>query len=260
MDSLKAAIEALKNKEIASVLTKFTEIIAEKEGEIISLRNRVTDLEQRVSEQEIYTSKDCIIIENMPHLNMNLHLQEQVCLFFEKYLGFTTNAYNIKACHYLSRWRNERYPPAIIVKFLYFDEKNELYGRKSWLAGKKHPVNTKPIFMKERLPRCQKEIFEHAKQEGLITSTYNCKVKVFTKTEDNQFRSVVVNSKKAVDDIKEKAIKKTTDKAATTPFQKHFGNYNDLKRLRSSPGEEGLQQKAPRQDDEPIDQTTEDNY
>ena len=137
MDSLKAAIEALKNKEIASVLSKYTKIFAEKESEIMSLRNRVTDLEQRVSEQEIYTSKDCIFIENVPHLDIKLHLREQVCLFFERYLGFTTNAYNIKACHYLSRWRDERYPPAIIVKVLYFDEKNELYGRKSWLAGKK---------------------------------------------------------------------------------------------------------------------------
>ena len=82
MDSLKSAIEALENKEIAYVLSKFTEIIAEK-SEITSLRNRVTDLEQRVSEQEIHTSQDCIIIENMPHFDMKLHLREQVCLFFE---------------------------------------------------------------------------------------------------------------------------------------------------------------------------------
>ena len=44
-------------------------------------------------------------------------------------------------------------------------------------------VNTKPIFMKKRLPCCKKDIFEHAKQECLIASSYICKVKVFTKTE-----------------------------------------------------------------------------
>ena len=127
------------------------------------------------------------------------------------------------------------------------------------LQEKKHPVNTKPIFMKERLPRCQKEIFEHAKQEGLIASTYNCKVKVFTKTENNQFRSVIVNCKRAVDDIKEKAINKTTAKVPTTPLQKHCSNNNDLKRLRTSPGEECLQQKAPRQDDKSAEQSAEGN-
>ena len=78
MDSLKAAMEARQNKEIASALSKFTESIAEKESEIISLRNRVTDMEQRVSEQEIYTSKDCINNENMPHLDMKLHLLERL--------------------------------------------------------------------------------------------------------------------------------------------------------------------------------------
>ena len=101
-----------------------------KEIEIMSIRNRVFDLEQRVSEQETYTSKDCIIIETMPHLDMKLHLRELVCLIFERYLGFTTNAYNIKACHDPSRRRDERYPPAIIVKFLYFDEKKRAVWQK----------------------------------------------------------------------------------------------------------------------------------
>ena len=85
----------------------------------------------------------------MPHLDMKLHLREQVCLFFERYLGFTTNAYIIKACHYLTRWRDERYPPAIIVKCLYFDEKTGCLAENYGLQENKHRVNTKPIIMKE---------------------------------------------------------------------------------------------------------------
>ena len=79
---------------------------------------------------------------------------------------------------------------------------------------------------------------------------------------NNHFWSVTVNSKRTkrtVDDIKEKAIKKTNAKAATTPLQKHCSNTNDLKRLRTSPGEECMQQKAPRQDDKSAEQSTEDN-
>ena len=112
--------------------------------------------------------------------------------------------------------------------------------------------------MKERLPRCQKEMIERAKREGLIASTYNCEVEIFTKTEDNQFRSVIDNSKKAVD-IKEKAIEKTTAMAATTPHQKHCSNNNYLKRLRTSPGEDSMQQKAPRQNDKSAEHSTGDN-
>ena len=64
--------------------------------------------------------------------------------------------------------------------------------------------------MKERIVRCQK--FEHAKHEGHIASTYYCKVKVFTKTVDNHFYSVIANFKKPADDIKGKAIGKRTTK------------------------------------------------
>ena len=70
---------------------------------------------------------------------------------------------------------------------------------------------------------------------------------------------MIVNSKRAVDDIEEKAIKKTTANAATTPLQKHYSNNSDLKRLRTSPGEECKQQKAPRQDDQSAEPSTENN-
>ena len=72
MDSLEAAIEALENKESACGLSNVIPNIAEKEVEIFSLRIGDTDREQQVSEYEIYTSKDCIDIENVPHLDMKL--------------------------------------------------------------------------------------------------------------------------------------------------------------------------------------------
>ena len=48
----------------------------------------------------------------------------------------------------------------------------------------------------------------YAEQEGLITTTQNCNVKVFQTNAEGQFRSVVVNTIKAMNDIKEKAVKK----------------------------------------------------
>ena len=56
--------------------------IREKDTEIVNLRNRVTDLELRVAEQERYTSKDCVIIENLPWKRNNQSLTDHICLFF----------------------------------------------------------------------------------------------------------------------------------------------------------------------------------
>ena len=65
MDLLKA-IQSLENDKLSSILLKFKEIIQERDSEITLLRNKVADLEARVIEQEIYSSKDCLIIENLP--------------------------------------------------------------------------------------------------------------------------------------------------------------------------------------------------
>ena len=84
----------------------------------------------------------------------------------------------------------------MILKFLFFDEKNELLGRKSWLSRKTNQCNGYPIYIKERLPRHQKEIFDFAKAEKMIATTVNCKVKIFEQSDDGSYSGVEVISKK----------------------------------------------------------------
>ena len=121
-DLLKA-IQSLEIEEISSILLKFNEIIQERDSENTLLRNKVADLEARVIEQEIYSSKDCLIIENLPIEDRNAPLSHHVCHFFQKFLKHQTRPNNFKACHYLGKWQNDTSPQAAIVKFLFFDEK-----------------------------------------------------------------------------------------------------------------------------------------
>ena len=171
-------------------------------------------------------------------------------------MGYKTFPSRFKACHQLGPGSSNR-PAAVIVKFIFFDEKNETYGRKSWLANQKNPINGRKIFLRERLPPCQKEILDHALKENLITSTINCQIKVFRKDEEGKFKSVLVKSKKAVDDIKQVAVKKiprqqpiTTNASGKTPLpessvqtpnaaiKRSEKDYHTvLKRLRESPGD-----------------------
>ena len=55
MNRLKAATEAFKNRDIASALNKISGITAERDGEIIFLRNRVTDLGHKVRRKATYS-------------------------------------------------------------------------------------------------------------------------------------------------------------------------------------------------------------
>ena len=97
MDLLKS-IQSLENDNLSSILLKIIEIIQETDSEITLLRNKVTDLEARVIEQEIYSSKDCLIIENLPIEDRNAPLSHQCCHFFEKFLNHESRPNNFKAC------------------------------------------------------------------------------------------------------------------------------------------------------------------
>ena len=243
---LKSSIESLKNSEkpiLAQLLTEITK----RDGIITNLENRVAQLEDRMNECEKYSSKDTIIFENLPlKKDGKANLADQVCEFLYSHLSYKSQSSNFKACHYLAPWKHDKYPPPVIVKFIYFGEKMEIFGRKSWLAGIRNPINGKPIVLKERLPAHQKAIKEKAESEGLITTTYNCNVKVFTKTNEGHFRSIPINSLKAVEDIKDRAVKKQRySKSTESAIQKtpmlapKMYDFKSLgKRLLESPSDE----------------------
>ena len=89
--------------------------------EIITLKNEICALEQRITLQERYSSKDCLIFENLPG-NGKQFLPTFICRFWSKYMNFLKNPGNFEACHVLGRCQNNT-PPAIIVKFVCFYEK-----------------------------------------------------------------------------------------------------------------------------------------
>ena len=53
-------------KLIVKVLKQKTETISNQTGETVRLKNENTKLKEKLSEQERYSSKDCVIIENAP--------------------------------------------------------------------------------------------------------------------------------------------------------------------------------------------------
>ena len=178
---------------------------AAKTKEIIELRNEVCSLEQRITLQERYSSKDSLIFENLPW-DGKQSLPDFITSFLGEYLNFQTNPGNFKACHVLGRGQLN-YPPAVIVKFIYFHEKNEIYGRKKMLIGVKHWMNGKQIFIKERLPPKDKELQVYANEQNPVTRTQNCQVQLLVE-KDGIRKNIVVNSRKTIDDSLPIAVKR----------------------------------------------------
>ena len=57
------------------------------------------------------------------------------------------------------------------IKFVYFDEKNRVFGARRKLKTAKNSLNKKPMFLKERLPKYEAELRAEANTQGFITST-----------------------------------------------------------------------------------------
>ena len=85
-------------------------------------------------------------------------------------MNFLINPGNFKACHVLGRGQ-ENTPPPIIVKFVYFHEKNEIYSRKKMLWGVINRTNGRQMFIKERLPLNDKDLQVYENDKKVVTRT-----------------------------------------------------------------------------------------
>ena len=129
----------------------------------------------------------------------------------------------IKACYLLGNWKSNA-PPAVIVKFIYYNDKMELYNRRPMLANFRNAQNGKPVYMKKRLPQHDLAIQKRANELDLVTTTYNCRVKLFLKTENGRLTQTV-DSVKAVEELDSRAMKKIS------PYQRYQANNWDLNQV-----------------------------
>ena len=112
------------------LLQGLIENVKGKDDIIVELQNRVHFLENKVNEMERYSSKDCVILQNL--LLRSGNFTQDVLTFFNEVMGVEVNSYDLKACHPLGPVSlNQKC--VVIVKFVYFDIKNRIYGRKKLL-------------------------------------------------------------------------------------------------------------------------------
>ena len=120
------AIDSEPLKEILLLLTKDllskTETIKKQKAQISELRNEVTDLKERISEQEKCSSKDTIIINNLPLLQ-DADLVSSVLYFFKTFMDIQLLQEDLKACHVLGKCSDINKPPPVVVNFVYFHQK-----------------------------------------------------------------------------------------------------------------------------------------
>ena len=116
------------------------------------------NLQDRIRAQEQYSRKDTLDICNPP---FDAQQSDNVLLdtlwFFGKYLGIRLHETRIKACHILHGTGNDYVLPSVIIKFFYFDDKNNVYKSRKLLKKGKNEINDRNIYINERLPKVDAE-------------------------------------------------------------------------------------------------------
>ena len=159
---------------LKGLLQGLIENVKGKDDIIVELQNRVHFLENKVNEMEI-----------LPLRSGNF--TQDVLAFFNEVMGVEVNSYDLKACHSLGPV-SQNQKCVVIVKFVYFDIKKRIYGRKKLLKDILHPVNKQPVYITERLTQRDSELLDCSRGLGMYTVTYNCALQVFVSKADGGFQ------------------------------------------------------------------------
>ena len=137
----------------------------ERFDQIFDLYNGINE---RLREQERYSSKDSLVIKNPPFNSRDSeNLFVNLKTFFHEYLKLDLKKENLKAFHVLPTRRNlpDNLMPPVIVNFIYFREKETAYRQRKLLKPDpkknfypKNPLNNKQFYLNERLPAIENMI------------------------------------------------------------------------------------------------------
>ena len=110
-DGLISTLEKITDPNTRSLFEYILQLISTANKIITRLKNKVTDLEARVSVQERYAPKSCGIVESLPVVDGKaLYLSQQVYNFLGDFLNYDTTPSNFKVCHFLRPGRDLKIP------------------------------------------------------------------------------------------------------------------------------------------------------
>ena len=169
MASLKEKLQQIESSldpKLFEFLLELVSNINEKDQVITTLQKEVCYLNKKVNELERYSSKVCIIILNLPLFSPNQSFVEDVVRLLDEQLQIKVMFSDIVACHSIAPYKGTEAPPPVIVKFVYFWQKDRAWSRKYRLKNYKNTINGFPVCFRERLTKSERDLMD--------TVTNNC--------------------------------------------------------------------------------------
>ena len=236
-DDVGALLESITVEKTRRAMKEMMQLMIENQAKtdkrFVELSDFCKELDQRLREQERYSSKDSIIINNPPdNPRDDEKLISNTINFFKTFLNIELDGASFKACHLLPGKKQLPYGlmPAVIVKFVYFAEKNQVYSQRKLLKEKKNPLNGKNIYINERLPPIESMLKSWADHRNYVTTTRNCTVSVLCDDGKGAKKFVSVSCEKDIESL-ENPVKRNTaadiPRRSNNPFKRNFIDIQD---------------------------------
>ena len=241
MASFTQMVEAITDPATKEAMQKMYEELKEGNQQTAKKVRDVFDfcdyLDERLRNQERYTSKDCVILQNPPFdARDEAKLCQIILNFFKDQLKVKDIVdKSLKAYHILPNRREVSggLMPTVIVKFVYFKDKDEVFKNRRKLRDFKNPINNKNTYIMERLPAVEHDIRAEADKRNYVVSTRNCMLCVLCHINGKDV-FIPVRSKQCLDNLRNPVARKQfatgsyvgqkrdrdTEKSDLTPDQK----------------------------------------
>ena len=188
------------DEKLYQFLIQLDKRLSMKDEQIAELKNEVALLKNKVNSLEQYSSKDCIILKNLP-LVSGKDITTDVIYFLQRVLGIKVEKTDLKACHQLGPITDVKRPPPIIAKFIFFDMKNRIWMRKKLLRGFVNPLNRQSVFLYERLTQHDKDLVDLAEKKGCRVITNNCQPQLLVENKNGKFIPQSISCPKDIDEL-----------------------------------------------------------
>ena len=118
-------------------------------------------LRSKINEVERCSSKDTLIFRNLQFVS-NVNVTTDEVNFINEVFHVDYCEADLVAFHELGKLGDPREPPAIIAKFIYFNQKSCIWGRKKLLGEYKNQLNNRSVFIYGRLIKTDKGLLDYA--------------------------------------------------------------------------------------------------
>ena len=143
--------------ELKDLLDELLQNLTRKDEVIENLQKDVLHLDRKMNELERYSSKECIIILNLPLFSGSNVMQDAVDFFWNVF-ETNVNVVDHVACRSLGPFTDIRKSPPVLNLSTF--GKKCIWDRKFWLTDFLNCVNNKPVYMRERMTKKDKDLME----------------------------------------------------------------------------------------------------